>query len=128
MNTVQHTKNLALWTGLWLITQASAAFGPHYLWPGNSTITWLAVALTLATGWGMVRANILHILSLDELQQRIQLESMGITLGLTLIVGLAYSLLDTTNLITHDAEISVLVIFMGLCYMANILLAQRRYA
>jgi len=76
----------------------------------------------------MVRANINHLLSLDEMQQRIQLEAMGLTLGLTVIFGLAYSLLDITNVISVDAEISSLVIFMSLCYLVNLLVAQRRYA
>jgi len=128
MTTKQPPQQLALWTLVWLITQAIAAFGPNLLWQNNSLLSIAAIAVTLAAGWGMVRANINHLLSLDEMQQRIQLEAMGLTLGLTVIFGLAYSLLDITNVISVDAEISSLVIFMSLCYLVNLLVAQRRYA
>jgi len=128
MTTKQRTQQLALWTLVWLITQAIAAFGPNLLWQNNSLLSIAAIAVTLAAGWGMVRANINHLFSLDEMQQRIQLEAMGLTLGLTVIFGLAYSLLDITNVISVDAEISSLVIFMSLCYLVNLLVAQRRYA
>jgi hypothetical protein len=52
---------------------------------------------------------------------------MALTLGLVLVFGLAYSLLDTTDIISVDAEISVVVIFMGLTYLAAVLLNNQRY-
>jgi len=128
MNSHTHTKSLALWTGLWLVTTAIASFGPTLAWNGNVLLTGIAIAISVATGWLMVKANIKHVLAQDEMQQRIALEAMGLTLGMTLIAGIGYSLLDTSNLIHNDAEISVLVIFMGLAYLANLLLAQRRYS
>jgi len=128
MNSHTHTKSLALWTGLWLVTTAIASFGPTLAWNGNVLLTGIAIAISVAAGWLMVKANIKHVLAQDEMQQRIALEAMGLTLGMTLIAGIGYSLLDTSNLIHNDAEISVLVIFMGLAYLANLLLAQRRYS
>ena len=62
----------------------------------------------------MIIANRDHLKSLDELQQKVQLEAMSITLGVGLIAGLAYSNLDTSNVVPFDAEISHLVIGMGL--------------
>lgn len=128
MDLRQHTKKLALWTGLWVTSLAIATFGPIMLWGDQALATATAIIVSLATGWGMVRANMLHVLAQDEMQQRIALEAMGLTLGLTVIVGITYSQLDTTNLIEGDAEISILVIFIGLCYLANLLLARRRYS
>jgi hypothetical protein len=75
----------------------------------------------------MVLANRQLLEGSDELEKKIQLESMALTLGLTLVVGIAYSLLDTANVIPWDAEISFLVIFMGLCYMTAIAVNQKRY-
>jgi len=43
------------------------------------------------------------------------------------IFGLAFSLLDTTNMISGDAEISFLVIFMGLTYVAAVFINNWRY-
>lgn len=128
MDLRHHTKKLALWTGLWVVSLAIATFGPLMLWGELPLATATAIIINLAIGWGMVRANMHHVLAQDEMQQRIALEAMGLTLGFTVIVGIAYSQLDTTNLIEGDAEISFLVMFIGLCYLANLLLARRRYS
>lgn len=87
----------------------------------------LSILATVGIGIQMLRANILHLRGLDELQQKIHLEAMSITLGLALIFGLAFSLLDTTNMISGDAEISFLVIFMGLTYVAAVFINNWRY-
>lgn len=121
-------KYLALWTGLWVISVAVSTFGPLFAWEGNTPLTLAAITISLAIGWGMVRADILHFLSQDEMQQRIALEAMGMTLGLTVIVGIAYSQLDTNNIIPWNADINGLFLFMGPCYIVNLLLARKRYS
>ena len=127
MHTNTHITQLATWTGLWVISQAVAAFGPLFFWGEQQTLTLIDIIGTLVFGLGMIRANIVHLRSLDELQQKIHLEAMGLTLGLVLVFGLSYSLLDTTNLIPFDAEISVVVIFMGLTYLAAVMVNNWRY-
>lgn len=127
MKTTTRTAQLAIWTGLWVISQAVAAFGPIFLWGEQATLTLMAIIGTLVFGLGMIQANIVHLRSLDELQQKIHLEAMALTLGLVLVFGLSYSLLDTTNLIPFDAEISVVVIFMGLTYLAAVMINNWRY-
>jgi hypothetical protein len=57
-------------------------------------------------GIGMILANRRLRLGLDELQQKIQLNAMGLSLGVGFIVGLSDSNLDITNLITGHADIS----------------------
>ncbi|MEL6200590.1 MAG: hypothetical protein AAFR09_10375 [Pseudomonadota bacterium] len=122
-----HTLRLAQWTGAWLVTVALAVFGARFLWENNATLSVLAIALQAAVGAGMIIANKRHLLNLDELQQRIQLEAMGITLGVTLIAGIAYSSLDIVNVISGDAEISFLVMLMGITYLMSLLVVRRRY-
>ena len=75
----------------------------------------------------MIFANIRHINGLDDLQKKIQLEGMAIALGVGIVGGLSYSLLDTTNLISQDAEISFLVILIALTYLFSVLIGQKRY-
>ena len=66
------TKNIALWTLLWLISLAMATFGPKFLWEQNTNWSILAIAINTAFGAGMIWANIKHISVLDELQKKIQ--------------------------------------------------------
>ena len=75
----------------------------------------------------MIWANKEHLKSLDEMQQRIQLEAMGIALGVGLVVGMAYSNLDISNVISSDAEISYLVIIVALTYLASVFIGTRKY-
>jgi len=75
----------------------------------------------------MILANRKLFNHYDELERKIHLESLALTLGLTVIVGLTYSLLDQTNLIPFDAEIGIIIGFVGLTYMITLLINRKRY-
>ena len=121
------TAKLGFWSTAWVLSMALTNFGPRFIWDLNISLTGIAVLLNLALGLKMVLANIAHIKALDEMQQRIQLNAMGITLGLSLVVGLTYSNLDVLELITFHADIAHLVIFMGLTHIIAIFIGNRKY-
>ena len=121
------TVRLGIWTAAWVLSLAVATFGPLLLWGENRLLTGVAVAVNLVGGAGMILANKRHLKGLDELQQKIQLEAMSLALGVALVVGLAYSTADTTDLMHNDAEISYLVILVTLTYVAGIFFGHRRY-
>ncbi|HEY5774744.1 MAG TPA: hypothetical protein VIS57_01550 [Xanthomonadales bacterium] len=123
----KNTIVLGAWTLAWVLTMAVAVFGPRLIWGSNGTLSLIAILLNLAVGFGMIMANIRHLKGLDEMQQRIQLEAMGLSLGVGLVVGLAYSNLDVVKFITFDAQISHLVILMGLTYATAVFAGLRRY-
>lgn len=124
---IKNTKRLAYWTLAWLITMALANFGPHLIWSDNDTLTLVMIVVNVLFGGGMIWANKVQLMGLDELQQKIQLEAMGLSLGVGLVLGLAYSNLDVTNLIGSDAEISHLVMLMGVTYLIGTFLGVRKY-
>ena len=125
-NVRKQTLKLGYWTLAWLLTMALANFGPKFLWQGNEFFTIAAIGLNLLVGIGMIVANKDHLRSLDEMQQKIQLEAMGLTLGVGLVAGLAYSNLDVTNIIRFDAEISHVVILMALTYLGSVAALTRK--
>jgi len=110
-----------------VLTMAVANFGPRLIWQFNESLTILAIVINMAVGFGMIVANKRHLKGLDEMHQKVQLEAMGLSLGVGLVVGLSYSNLDVTNIITADAEISHLVILMGLTYLAGVIFGLRKY-
>jgi len=118
---------LAYWSGAYVVTMAVANFGPRLLWDYNQLLTIGAIILNLLAGIGMILVNIQHLNVLDELMKKIQLEAMGLSLGVAIVAGLSYSLLDTTNIIPFDAEIAHLVILVGLVYLTSIVVNLRRY-
>ena len=125
--TKNNTIRLAFWTGAWLVTMAIATFGSSLVWKGNNLLTLIAILTNVAVGLGMIWANKRHLQGLDEMQQKIQLEAMALALGIGLVVGLAYSTMDVTNLVPFDAEISHLVILLGLVYLTGVAAGIRRY-
>jgi hypothetical protein len=119
---------LAAWTLSWLLTVALATFGPLLIWGTDQKIySLLAILLSAGVGVGMLLANRKYLQSLDELQRRIQLEAMGVTLGVALVGGISYSMLDIVDLIPFDAEISFLVMSIGITYLVSVFVGQMRY-
>ncbi len=118
---------LGAWTTAWVLTMAVATFGPKFAWDGDPLISSLAIAVNFGIGIGMIIAHKNLVQDLDELQKKIQLEAMGISLGVGLITGLSYSTLDIANVISWDAEIGHLVLVQGITYMIVSLIGQRRY-
>ena len=123
----RNTKRLGAWTFAWLITLALVAFGPVFIWDKQPLITGAFIVINLGIGGGMIFANIRFVADLDELQKQIHLEAMSISLGVGLIVGLSYSMLDITDLVSWNAEISHLVFVQGITYLVAIGLGNRRY-
>ena len=123
----KHLKNLGLWTWSWVASMALATFGPKFIWEEQIALTAFAIITNLVNGVLMILANRKLFNHYDELERKIHLESSALTLGLTVIVGLSYSLLDQTNLISFDAEISNLVLFVGVTYPTTLLINRKRY-
>lgn len=120
-------RTLFLWTVAWLLTTALLAFGPEMVWDETRGVTFLALGLNIAVGIGMILANKGHLQALDELHRKVMLDAMGITLGVTLIAGVPYSLLDVHEVLAFDSEIAALYVLMSLTFMASLALGLRRY-
>lgn len=118
---------LAVWTWTWVATMAIATFGPRFIWDDHVFLTAFAIIVNLANGVLMILANRDLFNHFDEFERKIHLEAMALTLGLSVVVGLTYSLLDTTNLIPIDAEISFLVMFIGITYLISVFINLRRF-
>ena len=123
----KRTIRLAIWTWTWVATLAVATFGPKFIWENSTLCTTLAICINLINGVLMILANRSLFNHYDELERKIHLESMGLTLGATVVVGLSYLLLDQTNLIASDAEISYLIMFMSITYLITLLINRKRY-
>lgn len=123
----KNTAHLGYWTLGWLATTAVAAFGPKLVWDFATLPTVLGVLINIVVGFGMILATRRHLLGLDEMQQRIFLDAGALTLGVGLVCGLSYELLEDIKLITFEPEISHLAILMCLTFMAGMVAGHRKY-
>jgi hypothetical protein len=118
---------LACWTGAWILTMAAATFGPQWLWDYAPIPTVLAVITNLGTGFGMIFAHRQYLRSLDEMQQKIFLDAGSFSLGVGLVCGLGYEMLEDIKLITFQPEISHLVMLMTLAFAVAMVFGHRQY-
>ncbi len=123
----RNTANLAVWTLAWTLTMAVVSLGPKYIWENDASISLIAILINTAIGVGMILANKRHLNGLDELHRKVQLESLALALGVAVVGGLSYSMLDVANVISYDAEISHLVILIGLTYLVATVVGLTRY-
>ena len=125
--TKKNTLRLFFWTGAWVLATAGAAFGPRFLWDFNTLPTMLGVLIHIGIGFGMIRMCRQNLLGLDELQRKIQLDAMALSLGVGVVFGVSYEMLEDIKLITFEPEISHLHLLMCLTYFIGIILGNRRY-
>ncbi|MBS1799983.1 MAG: hypothetical protein JSS95_09185 [Acidobacteria bacterium] len=118
---------LLCWTGAWLAATALMKFGPISLWNQASVLTLLAVGLNVAVGIGMVLANKAYIAQLDELQQKVYLNALGITVGVALIAGVPLSVMGLYHVISFHPEIWHLLLLMGLTFIFSFSYGNWRY-
>ena len=121
------TIRLAQWTGAWLAATALMAFGPKFLWNKALVFTLLVVGLDVAVGVGMILANKKYLEELDELQRKVHLNALAIAVGVALIAGIPYSMMDAYDVFPFKADIAHLVILMGLTFFVSFLYGTWRY-
>ena len=125
--TKKTTAHVGYWTLAWLATTAVAAFGPRLIWDFATLPTVLGVLANIVVGFGMILATRRHLRGLDEMQQKIFLDAGALTLGVGLVCGLSYELLEDIKLITFEPEISHLAILMCLTFMVGMVVGHRKY-
>ena len=125
--TKKNTKSLFIWSVVWVLATAGAAFGPKNLWNFNTLLTIIAVLIHIGIGLGMIRVFKQFLLGLDELQRKIHLDAMAISLGIGLVFGCSYEMLEDIKLIPFQPEIPHLMIVMYLTYAIGAVLGVRKY-
>jgi len=122
----KYTKILLGWTFAWVVSLAFLSAGVNYLWD-SLLITKIGLLINLSIGVGMIIANKNLLNHYDELQKKIQLEAMALTLGLAVVVGIVYEVSFDFGIINSEPEGEYLVIFISICYIVSTLLNSRRY-
>lgn len=122
------TIQIFIWTFAWLVSTALLAFGPKLLWDYDSAITWLVIISNFALGIKMLLVNKRHFEDMDELQRKIHFNAMAVSLGLTMISGCLYGLLEPAGILAETPQPSNLLFVMGISYILSVFLNARKYA
>ena len=122
----KHTKILMAWTFAWVASLAFLSGGVNYLWD-SLLITKIGLLINLAIGVGMIIANKNLFNHYDELQKKIQLEAMALTLGLAVVVGIVYEISFDFGVIDSEPEFEYLMFFICFSYITSIIINSLRY-
>ena len=120
-------RRLAWWNVAWVAATALMAFGPKFIWNRALVFTLMAVGLNVAVGVGMILANKKYVMELDELQQKVYLNALGITVGVGLITGIPFSVMNSYHVIPFKADIAHLVMLMSVTFVVSIVYGNWRY-
>ena len=121
------TRRLCRWHGWWATTTLLMAFGPGFLWHRALGLTLAAVGLDVVVGIGMILATKNYVEELDELQRRIFLNALGIAVGVGLIVGVPWTVMDAYRVIRLHANFGLLIVLQGLTFLVTLLYGTWRY-
>lgn len=121
------TKTLFLWTLGWLLSLALLAFGPKLLWNFNVTISFAVIAVNLVFGYCMIITNKKYLDGLDELQRQLHMNAMAISLGVSVVFGAIYGLLEPARLLDATPSPSNILIVMSISYFISLVINFRKY-
>ena len=113
------------WTLAWVVTMVLADKAELYGWHSSSMISIIAIVVNTGLGLGMIMAFMRLLKGMDELRQKIQLNSLAMSVGVGIVGGFTYSLLATANFIA-DAEASDVLLIMSVTYMVGVMIGQIR--
>jgi hypothetical protein len=123
------TKNhirLLCWIFLWVGTMVLADKAELYQWHSSALISMLAIVINAAIGLGVIFTFMRYLKELDELQRKIQLDALALSMGVSLVASFSYSLLVTAKFIT-GVEVSDIILLMTLTYVVGTIVGQIRY-
>ena len=123
----KNSKRLLFWNVGWVLSMALAAFGPKFFWDFQVGPTILMVVVNLAIGFGVILATRRHLQGMDEMHQKIFRDAAVLTLGIGLVCGLSYELLEDIKLISYEPEISHLILLMIFTFMVGMIKGHRQY-
>lgn len=124
---IKVSAGLALWTFGWAATLALARFGPDRLWADQPVASWVAVGVNVAVGIGWIVAIMRFLQGIDELQRKIMLDALAVTLGVGWVSGFGYVVADTAGLVPFDVSAGVLPALMGIVFLIAFAVGMVRY-
>ncbi len=123
---IKNANIVNLWALAWAVSLGLISFLSKYQWysPGFPTI--LAFTVQTSIGIGMLLAYIRLLKNLDEMERKIQLDALAMSVGVTVVVFASYSIFEKSGIVP-DLKSSYLIALIAFTYMAGIVFGRIRY-
>lgn len=113
----KNTRSVLAWSILWGSSLVMTCLALKFWWPQSNAVLAIGIVVHLSCALGALKAHQIWLKGLDELQQKIQLHSMALTLGLTWIGITLLLLLSSTGTVKigtiHLAILAVVMAVVG---------------
>jgi hypothetical protein len=115
------------WTLAWVGTLAIASFGPALWGEGQPAFDVIAILVNLAAGVGWIVAHALYLRAVGELQRKVQLDALGLALGVGIVGGCAAVVASRADLIPIVPDVATMSVLMGVVYAVATVVGNLRY-
>ena len=115
-----------LWAIAWAANLAIISYISKYEWYSAVLPITMAFVLSSGIGVGMLLAFKRFLKELDEMERKIQLDALALSVGVTLVVFGGYSILNKAG-VAPELQASSLLVLIALTYMAGIIAGRIRY-
>lgn len=123
---VRATARFVGWTVAWAATLAVARFGPELVWDAD-VASWVAIAVNVVVGIGWIVAFTRLLAAMDELQRRILMDALAVTLGFAWVAGFALVVAQLAGLVTTDLGVAAVPMVLAVVFMLAFVAGRLRY-
>jgi len=111
---------------IWLVALAVAVFGIKNEWFASGYPTYIAIAVQALAGFGMFWAFRRLITEMDEMQRKIQLDALALSLGITIFATITYDVLEKASIVS-EINTSNIIFLISFTYIAGVIVGNLRY-
>ncbi len=113
---------ILVWVGTLILVDKAVLYG----WYTSDFISVLGIVINAGMGLGVIVTFLRFLREIDEMQRKIQLDSLALSMGIGFVGSFSYTLLVTTGFVA-DPEVRDIILLMAGTYMASLIVGQFRY-
>lgn len=123
----RNQRKIVLWSVAWIGPFLFVDLAVTNGWIEGDTFAIVATLAVTVLGIGLLLAFRRFLKDADELRRKIELDALALTVGVGIVAGFSYSLLESAGLI-DKAELMNLVVVMAATYVIAVIVGLRRFA
>ena len=123
----RNQRNIIWWSAAWILPFLGVNLAITNEWIKNEALETVAVAGVTLLGLGVLFAYRKFLGNADELMRKIQLDALALTVGVGIVFGFSYTLLEGAGIVAR-AEAMTLIMVMIVTYISGVVVGQRRFA
>ena len=83
--------------------------------------------LNIGVGIAWINAFTHYLRGLDELQRKLMLDALAVTLGVGWVAGFAYAIAAAAGLVSREVNLVAVPVVLGAVYLVAIAIGKLRY-